>query len=231
MMRSRPFSTLFPSDTGGSKAMFWQWDSCGSRAASRRSIILCTVLWLAVLGPGRAAAELPLLSLGAPGDRQILNDLLVGSHQMGMGVLLPSPCTDETDGLAIETRQRYDNAAISIDAAYWTNFARQRDDLPLGVSTQLGLHVRTATRDTEIAGLGPSLGLRARAHSCARRTRRLGGHPARLRAPADRRSHAWNRAHPLPLSWPHRSAVAYAPVPVRSSRSGTKPPKTMRRWS
>ncbi|QDF04725.1 hypothetical protein [Myxococcus xanthus] len=159
MKRSHQFSTLFSSNTGGSKAMFWQRESYASWAESRWGVILCTVLWLAVLSPSRAAAELPLLSLGAKADDEILTDVLVGSHQMGMGLVLPFPCTEEIDGLALETRQRYDNAAISVDAAYWTQFAHQNRKRPVGVSAQLGLHVRTATRTTEDAGLGPSVGL------------------------------------------------------------------------
>ncbi|NBD09231.1 hypothetical protein [Corallococcus silvisoli] len=134
-------------------------ESCVSSLVSRRAVLLFTALWLAVLTPGRAAAELPLLSLGSLSDDELLSDVLVGSRQMGMGLVIPFPCTSETDGLALETRQRYSNAAISVDAAYWLKVAYQSARRPVGVETQLGLHVRTATRDSEYAGLGPSLGL------------------------------------------------------------------------
>lgn len=132
-----------------------RWESYVSSFASRRAVLLFTALWLAVLAPGGAMAELPLLSLGSPSGDEILSDLLVGSHQMGMGIVVPFRCTKETDGLALETRQRYS----SVDAAYWTQVAHESERLPIGLSTQLGLHVRTATRDSEYAGLGPSLGL------------------------------------------------------------------------
>ncbi|RJS25192.1 hypothetical protein DRW03_08780 [Corallococcus sp. H22C18031201] len=125
--------------------------------ASWRGVLTCAALGLTVLNPGRASAELPLLSVGLLTDQAIITDVLAGTGQMGASIALPFKCTRQLDGLVLETRQRYKNAAISVDAAYWMYASPPHE--PMGVVTQLGLHVRTASSDSKDAGLGPSIGL------------------------------------------------------------------------
>ncbi|MCE9669995.1 hypothetical protein LY474_19535 [Myxococcus stipitatus] len=137
--------------------MVWKWNACASRVASWRGVLACAALGLTVLTPGRASAELPILSVGLLTEQAIITDILAGTGQMGASIALPFKCTEQLDGLVLETRQRYTNAAISVDAAYWMSASKRY--APMGVVIQLGLHVRTASSDSEDAGLGPSIGL------------------------------------------------------------------------
>lgn len=127
-----------------------------------RSGFLPIVMVLLWLGPGRAAAELPLLSLPAMGSGSWQTDLLAGTNQVGLGTYVPFPCTREADGLALEIRQGFHHAAFSADAAYHLRISPTHGDPvspDLNVALQLGLHVHTATRTTDDAGLGPAMGL------------------------------------------------------------------------
>lgn len=120
--------------------------------------VFMVLLWL---GPGTAAAELPLLSLPAMGSESWRTDLLTGTNQVGLGTYLPFPCTQESDGLVVEARQGFHRAAFSADAAYHLRFAPSYGEVltdDLNVAMQVGLHVHTATRFTDDAGLGPALG-------------------------------------------------------------------------
>jgi hypothetical protein len=119
------------------------------------------VLVLLCLGPGTAAAELPLLSLPAMGSESWRTDLLAGTNQVGIGTYLPFPCTHESDGLVLEARQGFHRAAFSADAAYHLRITPSYRDVlsdELNVAMQWGLHVHTATRASDDAGVGPALG-------------------------------------------------------------------------
>ncbi|NMO17820.1 hypothetical protein HPC49_16715 [Pyxidicoccus fallax] len=113
------------------------------------------------LGPGRAAAELPLLSLPSMGTVGLQTDVLAGSSSAGLGTYIPFPCTREADGLVLEARQGFRNAAFNAEAAYHLRFSPTHSDVlsdSLNVAMQLGLHLHTATRRSDEAGLGPALG-------------------------------------------------------------------------
>ncbi|WP_342377605.1 hypothetical protein NVS55_39895 [Myxococcus stipitatus] len=136
-----------------------RWKSCVSR-----SLILSLGLLCGVLSPGTSAAEVPLMSLPTLADGWPQVDMLIGTEEMGTGVFLPFGCTQEQDGLALEARQRYSNGAVSVEAAYRLSAVKdwKRTEGALhNLATQVGLHVRTASRTSEDAALGPTLGLTA----------------------------------------------------------------------
>ncbi|WP_338872631.1 hypothetical protein [Myxococcus stipitatus] len=131
-----------------------------------RNLILRGVLSLGLLcgllSPGTSSAEVPLMSLPTFQDRWIQVDVLIGTEEMGTGAFLPFGCTNEQDGLALEARQRYKNGAVSVEAAYRLSAVDDWQETRGAIhnlATQVGLHVRTASRTSEDAALGPTLGL------------------------------------------------------------------------
>ncbi|QSQ11991.1 hypothetical protein [Myxococcus landrumensis] len=127
-----------------------------------RSLILSLGLLCGVVSPGTSAAEVPLMSLPTLDDNWPQVDMLIGTEEMGTGVFLPFGCTREQDGLALEARQRYSNGAVSVEAAYRLSAVKNwksTEGALHNLATQVGLHVRTASRTSEDAALGPTLGL------------------------------------------------------------------------
>ncbi|AGC49368.1 hypothetical protein MYSTI_08102 [Myxococcus stipitatus DSM 14675] len=127
-----------------------------------RSLILSLALLCGVLSPGISAAEVPLMSLPTLSEHWFQVDMLIGTEEMGTGAFLPFRCTEEKDGLALEARQRYSNGAVSVEAAYRVSSIRDwrsTRDVIHELAAQLGVHVRTASRTSEDAALGPTLGL------------------------------------------------------------------------
>jgi len=119
------------------------------------------VLLLLCMGPGRAAAELPLLSLPSKGMYDWQTSLLAGTREVGLGTYLPFPCTPPTDGLALEARHVFQGDAISVDAAYrlqLTESTRSYASRGFSAAMQLGVHVHSATWRSDEAGLGPAVG-------------------------------------------------------------------------
>ena len=119
------------------------------------------VLLMLCLGPGRAAAELPLLSIPSKGRHDFQTSLLAGTREVGLGTHVPFPCTRPTDGLALEARRGFKNNAFSFDAAYRLQLTRPKhasEPRGFNASTQLGLHVHTATPRSAEAGVGPAMG-------------------------------------------------------------------------
>ncbi|MCP3139575.1 hypothetical protein [Pyxidicoccus xibeiensis] len=127
---------------------------------------------LLCLGPARAAAELPWLTLPASGLRGLQLDLHVGNQADGVGVYVPIRPYNEVDGLALEVRQGNQNKNHGLDLAYHRQLTPARsgsscnwcEDLfywpkDFNVGAQVGFHLRTAAPYTNQAGLGPALGL------------------------------------------------------------------------
>ncbi|MFP2926571.1 hypothetical protein ACLESO_15380 [Pyxidicoccus sp. 3LG] len=137
------------------------------KCAPRVGGFFYVVMALLCLGPGRAAAELPLLSLPTKDRREFLSNVSGGTRAVGVGTYLAFPCTREVDGLAMEYRRGYKNSAGNFDAAYRLQFTSLTDSETEGfnAATQLGVHMHSATRMSTETGLGPVLGF-----SMSRRT-------------------------------------------------------------
>ncbi|MFP2925986.1 hypothetical protein ACLESO_12355 [Pyxidicoccus sp. 3LG] len=126
---------------------------------------------LLCLGPVRAAAELPWLSLPATGLRNLQLDVIMGNQADGLGVYMPLRAYNEIDGLALEVREGNKNRNHGFDLAYHRQLTPVRtgsscdycDDIitrpeDFNVAAQVGFHLRTATPYSNQAGLGPALG-------------------------------------------------------------------------
>lgn len=136
-----------------------------------RGGLLCMALLLC-LGPGRAAAELPLLSLPSAGLHSWNLDVLVGTRQVGVGTFFEHQPFWGTGGLALEFKKDDRNGAFDFEAAYYQRLTdtltasscNTCEDIfavvqPYNVAAQLGLHAHTATRTSNAVGVGPAAGL------------------------------------------------------------------------
>jgi hypothetical protein len=123
--------------------------------------VVPALLLLLAVAPGRAAAELPLLSLPAKGVEAFHTDMLAGTDEVGLGLNLPFFCTAPADGLALEVRQGFLRSGLTVDAAYYLRLTPESHvSGPEGfnLAMQLGLHAHTASRYRDDAGVGPALG-------------------------------------------------------------------------
>ncbi len=141
------------------------------RASWGRGGLLIVAVLLG-LSPGRAAAELPVLSLPAMAFRPWHLDLLVGTRHLGAGMYIGNRSFWGADGLALEVKKGDRNGALDLDVALHeqltdmveTSSCSVCDDLVIlhqtfNVATQVGLHGHTATRTNDTAGFGPAAGL------------------------------------------------------------------------
>ena len=157
------------------------------RASWGRGGLLVVALLLG-LSPGRAAAELPMLSLPATGYRPWHLDLLVGTRHLGVGMFDGSRPFWGSGGWALEVKKGDRNGALDLDVALHQQLTDMvensscsaPDDMavlpqPFNVATQVGLHGHTATRTNDTAGFGPAAGLSMSWNTFSPRVERLEG--------------------------------------------------------